>query len=171
MIPVTEDISPNRMVKSTIRTIAPQKLYHLAPFRRSFHHCERLVGSESSKACLIKQSLSPQYLYLFGFLPRIPRVCSRAFGSRGIWVLFDALSNHFLQEISKQGRFNARVCIAGTSTGGLIAIMLSRLRISVDERLDEYQTMAKKVFGKPRFFSMHLGLCIGLSVPDMALEC
>jgi len=44
--------------------------------------------------------------------------------------------------------------IAGTSTGGLIAIMLSRLRMPVDECLDEYQTMADKAFGKPRFFSM-----------------
>ncbi|EAQ92675.1 hypothetical protein CHGG_00910 [Chaetomium globosum CBS 148.51] len=38
--------------------------------------------------------------------------------------------------------------IAGTSTGGLIAIMLGRLRMSTREALDEYDNCAAKIFSK-----------------------
>jgi len=44
--------------------------------------------------------------------------------------------------------------ICGTSTGGLVAIMLSRLRMSVDDCLTEYETLSEQVLGKPRYFSM-----------------
>ncbi|KAH8660662.1 acyl transferase/acyl hydrolase/lysophospholipase [Tricladium varicosporioides] len=44
--------------------------------------------------------------------------------------------------------------MAGTSTGGLIAIMLSRLRMNVDDCLLEYKNMGAAVFGKPRKFSI-----------------
>lgn len=36
--------------------------------------------------------------------------------------------------------------IGGTSTGGLIAIMLGRLQMTVDEALQEYRHLAKTVF-------------------------
>ena len=39
--------------------------------------------------------------------------------------------------------------IGGSSTGGLIAIMLGRLRMSVKEAIKEYQEMCKNVFEKP----------------------
>lgn len=39
--------------------------------------------------------------------------------------------------------------VSGTSTGGLIAIMLGRLRMSVDDVIEEYQKLGAKVFGKP----------------------
>ncbi|MCJ1465973.1 hypothetical protein MMC07_004592 [Pseudocyphellaria aurata] len=39
---------------------------------------------------------------------------------------------------------------AGTSTGGLISIMLSRFRMTVDDCIDEYQALGEKVFGHPR---------------------
>lgn len=39
---------------------------------------------------------------------------------------------------------------AGTSTGGLISIMLSRLRMTVDDCITEYKTLGQKVFGNPR---------------------
>ncbi|KAK3325058.1 acyl transferase/acyl hydrolase/lysophospholipase [Apodospora peruviana] len=38
--------------------------------------------------------------------------------------------------------------IGGTSTGGLIAIMLGRLRMSVDECIDTYRAMAPRIFTK-----------------------
>jgi patatin-like phospholipase/acyl hydrolase len=38
--------------------------------------------------------------------------------------------------------------IGGTSTGGLIAIMLGRLRLTVDECIDEYKKLSDKVFTK-----------------------
>lgn len=50
--------------------------------------------------------------------------------------------------------------ICGTSTGGLIAIMLGRLNLSVDASIDEYLFLAKKVFGKDRSFSL-----FGKSIP------
>lgn len=40
--------------------------------------------------------------------------------------------------------------IAGTSTGGLIAIMLGRLQMSVDECINEYKKLSSKVFTKVR---------------------
>ena len=43
--------------------------------------------------------------------------------------------------------------VFGTSTGGLIAIMLGRLRMGVDEALDAYRSLAGKVFAKPRWLS------------------
>ncbi|CAH0025888.1 unnamed protein product [Clonostachys rhizophaga] len=42
--------------------------------------------------------------------------------------------------------------IAGTSTGALSAIMLGRLRNSVNDVLREYTTFGNEVFGKPRWF-------------------
>ncbi|KAI4129438.1 MAG: hypothetical protein LQ338_002219 [Usnochroma carphineum] len=39
---------------------------------------------------------------------------------------------------------------AGTSTGGLISIMLSRLRMTVDDCIKEYETLGQKIFGNPR---------------------
>ncbi|KAH8585557.1 acyl transferase/acyl hydrolase/lysophospholipase [Bisporella sp. PMI_857] len=44
--------------------------------------------------------------------------------------------------------------IIGTSTGGLIAIMLSRWRMPVDEALDKYKVFGGRIFGKPRKFSI-----------------
>ncbi|KAF1930023.1 FabD/lysophospholipase-like protein [Didymella exigua CBS 183.55] len=43
--------------------------------------------------------------------------------------------------------------ICGTSTGGLIAIMLGRFRMTVEDCLDEYKTMSDRIFGKPRWIS------------------
>ena len=38
--------------------------------------------------------------------------------------------------------------IVGTSTGGLIAVMLGRLHMSIDECLTIYERVGKRVFGK-----------------------
>jgi patatin-like phospholipase/acyl hydrolase len=38
--------------------------------------------------------------------------------------------------------------IAGTSTGGLIAVMLGRLHMSIDECITVYERVGKRVFGK-----------------------
>ncbi|PMD14934.1 FabD/lysophospholipase-like protein, partial [Hyaloscypha hepaticicola] len=40
--------------------------------------------------------------------------------------------------------------MVGTSTGGLIAIMLGRLQMNVDDALKEYENLGREVFGKPR---------------------
>ncbi|KAF2471780.1 FabD/lysophospholipase-like protein [Lindgomyces ingoldianus] len=43
--------------------------------------------------------------------------------------------------------------ICGSSTGGLIAIMLGRFRMTVQDCLYEYKEMGNKIFGKPRLVS------------------
>jgi patatin-like phospholipase/acyl hydrolase len=42
--------------------------------------------------------------------------------------------------------------IVGTSTGGLIAVMLGQLRMTVDECIKCYEIVGKRVFGKPPSF-------------------
>ena len=44
--------------------------------------------------------------------------------------------------------------IAGTSTGGLIGIMLGRLRMNVDDCIAEYEKLGTKVFGHCRWFHL-----------------
>lgn len=39
--------------------------------------------------------------------------------------------------------------IAGTSTGGLIAIMLGRLHMSIDDCLKQYESTSAAIFGSP----------------------
>lgn len=41
---------------------------------------------------------------------------------------------------------------AGTSTGGLIAIMLGKLGMSLSECIDAYATLSKNIFGKKKHF-------------------
>ncbi|KAE9988815.1 hypothetical protein EG328_007419 [Venturia inaequalis] len=44
--------------------------------------------------------------------------------------------------------------IGGTSTGGLIAIMLGRLRMSVQDCMEEYERLSGDIFGHPRLASI-----------------
>ncbi|MCJ1450133.1 hypothetical protein MMC28_000462 [Mycoblastus sanguinarius] len=44
--------------------------------------------------------------------------------------------------------------MAGTSTGGLISIMLGRLRMNIDDCIFDYETLGGKVFGHPRWFHL-----------------
>ena len=44
--------------------------------------------------------------------------------------------------------------IAGTSTGGLIGIMLGRLRMTVDECIADYERLGGEVFGHSRWFHL-----------------
>ena len=46
--------------------------------------------------------------------------------------------------------------IAGTSTGGLIAIMLGTLRMSADEAIESYLEFAPKIFPKQGFISSNV---------------
>ncbi|CAE7213916.1 unnamed protein product [Rhizoctonia solani] len=66
-------------------------------------------------------------------------------GVRGISSL------KILKEVMDRVKPGARPCdyfdlIAGTSTGGLIAIMLGRLRMSVDDCIQHYHRLAKHIF-------------------------
>ncbi|KAH0544750.1 hypothetical protein FGG08_001117 [Glutinoglossum americanum] len=44
--------------------------------------------------------------------------------------------------------------IGGTSTGGLIGIMLGRLRMNINDCITEYETLGDQVFGHPRIASI-----------------
>jgi len=44
--------------------------------------------------------------------------------------------------------------IGGTSTGGIIAVLLGRMRLTVDECLELYSELAKDVFGQERYWSL-----------------
>jgi len=71
-------------------------------------------------------------------------------GVRGIGIL------HILKHImSKAGAEGIKPCdyfdmITGTSTGGLIAIMLGRLDMSIDDCITAYKDLSSKIFGKNR---------------------
>lgn len=41
--------------------------------------------------------------------------------------------------------------VAGTSTGGLIALMLGKMGLTVDECIERYERLSKIVFGKKHF--------------------
>ncbi|KAI9783850.1 MAG: hypothetical protein M1816_001151 [Peltula sp. TS41687] len=47
--------------------------------------------------------------------------------------------------------------IAGTSTGGLSAIMLGRLRMPIDDAFAQYDVVGNQVFGKPRILHRQFG--------------
>jgi patatin-like phospholipase/acyl hydrolase len=49
--------------------------------------------------------------------------------------------------------------IAGTSTGGLIAVLLGRLHMSIEECIAVYEALGKEVFGK-RLIGGQLGLIL-----------
>lgn len=44
--------------------------------------------------------------------------------------------------------------VAGTSTGGLIGILLGRLRMNVDDCIAEYEKLGEEVFGHSRWFHL-----------------
>ncbi|KAL8784521.1 MAG: hypothetical protein Q9195_009007 [Heterodermia aff. obscurata] len=46
--------------------------------------------------------------------------------------------------------------MAGTSTGGLISIMIGRLRMNIDDCIHDYEKFGAKVFGRSRWFSIRM---------------
>ncbi|RPA75823.1 hypothetical protein BJ508DRAFT_331734 [Ascobolus immersus RN42] len=81
-------------------------------------------------------------------------------GVRGLstlYILKDIMDrvNRELAEREGVGKRVVKPCdvfdlIAGTSTGGLIAIMLGRLKMDVDQCIKEYESLMDVVFGKRR---------------------
>ena len=61
--------------------------------------------------------------------------------------------------------------IVGTSTGGIIATMLGRLEMSIEDALEQYEVVGKRVFGKKPFGGPLGKLAKGLtSRPFFAIE-
>lgn len=76
-------------------------------------------------------------------------LCLDGGGVRGLSSLM--IVKHLMQRLESQrgGRLEPWQefdLIIGTSTGGLIAIMLGRLRMSVDECVDAYRTLSRNIF-------------------------
>ncbi|KAH7364622.1 phospholipase, patatin family protein [Rhexocercosporidium sp. MPI-PUGE-AT-0058] len=76
-------------------------------------------------------------------------------GIRGLSTLLilKALMGKVNAERVKEGQAVVKPCelfdlIGGTSTGGIIAIMLGRLEMDVDECIEEYTSMFETIFGK-----------------------
>jgi hypothetical protein len=92
------------------------------------------------------------------FLIQLPAALSPETGATGLRILcFDGggvrgkASLLILKEIMDQIGPGAKPCdffdlIAGTSTGSLIAIMLARLRYSVDEAIKKYDEIGPRIF-------------------------
>lgn len=55
-------------------------------------------------------------------------------------VAFDELHPHHVFQL-----------VAGTSTGGLIALMLGKMGMTVDECVKQYEELSKVIFGKKHF--------------------
>ena len=76
-------------------------------------------------------------------------------GVRGISTL--VILKHLLAEVDKEleGRVEAVLpkdvfdVIVGTSTGGLIALMLVKLNLNVDQCIAEYKKLSRAIFSKP----------------------
>jgi hypothetical protein len=51
---------PKKMARAST-SAATQNVYHCTRFRRSYHHCESVLGSASSKTCFKTMSRSCQY--------------------------------------------------------------------------------------------------------------
>ncbi|KAG9077252.1 hypothetical protein FS749_010876, partial [Ceratobasidium sp. UAMH 11750] len=113
-----------------------------------------LLPNSSPQAPLLSLESLPQgYMYATGAYFRSEGVPLRPLrllsldggGVRGVSSL------RILKAIMDRISPGARPCeyfdlIAGTSTGGLIAIMLGRLRMSVDDCIKQYHRLAKKIF-------------------------
>lgn len=76
-------------------------------------------------------------------------------GVRGLSTLFilQSIMEHLNAEREEAGLEHKKPCeifdlIGGTSTGGLIAIMLGRLEMSVEESIAEYTKLMRHVFSK-----------------------
>ncbi|KAH6665736.1 phospholipase, patatin family protein [Halenospora varia] len=110
-------------------------------------------------------------------------------GVRGLSTLLiiKALMAKVNAERKKDGQSTVKPCelfdlIGGTSTGGIIAIMLGRLEMDVDECIKEYTNMFETIFGKKglpvnmwgkikgRFDSTVLEECIRKILEDRGLS-
>lgn len=60
--------------------------------------------------------------------------------------------------------------VGGTSTGGLIAIMLGRLEMDVDECIECYKALSKQIFEKSHWFPVRYNLDINAKFDSNALE-
>ncbi|UZP45289.1 hypothetical protein NXS19_013101 [Fusarium pseudograminearum] len=65
--------------------------------------------------------------------------------------MYNVMPNDNLYEIARPCDYFDMMC--GTSTGGLIAIMLGRLGMGVQEAIDAYLILAKNVFREPQLLS------------------
>jgi hypothetical protein len=102
-------------------------------------------------ACQIFDDIEKQ----FGVKPEFPE--SRNSPAEGRLSSANLFSSFYPQDNPKKPDFlpcHYFNYIGGTSTGGLIALMLGRWQMSVSDVLTKYETLAGQVFGKRRLLSM-----------------
>ncbi|KAF9553084.1 phospholipase [Agrocybe pediades] len=124
----------------------------------------------SVEATLLRQELRADRKYGSGGRP-LRLLSLDGGGVRGISSL------HVLKAIMLKitGNANARPCdyfdmMAGTSTGGLIAIMLGRLRMTIDECIAAYEKLAAKIFDAGLIGKVIDGVTTGARYSKDALE-
>ncbi|KAG4422097.1 hypothetical protein IFR04_004724 [Cadophora malorum] len=88
---------------------------------------------------------------------RLRLLCLDGGGVRGLASLF--MLKQILSHVENPNPYEFFDMIAGTSTGGLIAIMLGRLHMSVDECIMNYANIMDEIFKKKRVlpFSVRTG--------------
>ncbi|KAJ5369811.1 uncharacterized protein N7496_005903 [Penicillium cataractarum] len=98
-------------------------------------------------------------------------------GVRGLSTLYvlQAMMKHINVERNEGGLHAVKPCeifdlIGGTSTGGLIAIMLGRLEMDVSECIKAYITLSKEIFEKSAWFPLKRNLDVNDRFDSAALE-
>ncbi|KAF8238015.1 FabD/lysophospholipase-like protein [Tricholoma matsutake] len=83
-------------------------------------------------------------------VPEFKSIVNDGSGVRGLSALY------ILRDVMNKTAPEKKTCeifdmIAGTSAGGLIAIMLGHLEMTVDECITEYETLSRTIFAKYKF--------------------
>ncbi|KAL4887777.1 acyl transferase/acyl hydrolase/lysophospholipase [Aspergillus ambiguus] len=98
-------------------------------------------------------------------------------GVRGLSTLYvlQVMMKHINDERKKLGWNALKPCeifdlIGGTSTGGLIAIMLGRLEMDVGECIEAYKSLSKEIFENSAWFPLKRSLDIKDRFDSAALE-
>ncbi|KAF8158515.1 acyl transferase/acyl hydrolase/lysophospholipase [Crassisporium funariophilum] len=131
---------------------------------------EGVAAAVSVETTLLAQELRTDRQYGVGGKP-LRLLSLDGGGVRGISSL------HVLKAIMSKvaGDPNAKPCdyfdmMAGTSTGGLIAIMLGRLRMTVDQCIEAYEKLASKIFNAGIMSKIENGSVTGARYSATVLE-
>lgn len=125
--------------------------------RHSYH---RLSWAENSRLCRQTQSLDYVCLrWVSTFVIQVESNQLIEINGGGLRSLSELLIleqlMYLVQEHSGDDQNELKPCdifdiICGTSTGGLIAILLGRLRLTVKDAIEEYEKLSKDIFGNPK---------------------
>ncbi|KAK6516638.1 hypothetical protein TWF506_006536 [Arthrobotrys conoides] len=113
------------------------------------HRYDEMVFEEEREIQTLRSLISQFGPSTYPYAHPLRVLCLDGGGVRGLSSLL--IVQRIMQQIAPNVK-NPRPCdyfdmISGTSTGGIIAIMLGRLQMSIDECIQAYRDMAKQIFG------------------------